>query len=69
MRDENVKSKIGIFNLHPTKVTQWVVQSNEKFFESYFVLRQKHQLSIQLKDVVKFILQNIKTKEITATGH
>ena len=35
LRDGPFSRDIGIFNLHPSKGTQWVVYINESFFHSY----------------------------------
>ena len=35
LRDGPFSSGIGIVNLHPIKVTHWVVYVNENYFDSY----------------------------------
>ena len=41
LRDGPLESDIGIVNLHPTKGTQWVVNINENYFDSYRCLPPK----------------------------
>ena len=35
MRDDKFTTKVGIVNLHPTKLTHWVIYTNKNYFDSF----------------------------------
>ena len=64
LRDGSFEFDIGIVNLHPTKVTHWVLFFHECYFDSFGITEPKNFLILFQNDTDIVYFQNTRYRDL-----